>query len=512
MTSEPENNSVSGDWSDHLRRRFQAIQLVKKLAGNDSYSSGVLRCKMHGNARNWKRMTSRRSTFLAAAFVGLLLVLGAATFAVSQSARIGQGRVTALNKARTESDDALDTIRTNVYLLGILTRDYLLDTDPAGVHQYVTQFNAIRSETEKSFQALVSSEDQGLSTEAGQLRREFGAYSDITATVLRWSAEQKRALGPEMLRQRLRRRQEVFALTGQVEQLLIANYERQEDQITKAEQQLRASLGWISGIALLLGLGISTITLMHTSRVERQSQLAETELRRLSGQLRTTQEEERKRLSRELHDQVGQLLTGLRLELSSVARTVNDSEGSLRLASAKGTVEHVLRLVRDIAMLLRPSMLDDLGLTPALAWLGREMSRSSGIEIQMDVDEAANLLPDAHRTCLYRIVQEALTNATLHSGARKIQVTLRTDSAWVGGTITDDGRGFEVGTQKGLGLLGMHERVRELGGSIHIISSLGRGTRIEIRVPRSSQPEILDDKNSDRGRPRDRSDGFEASA
>ena len=470
---------------------------------------------MHGIARHWKRMKSRRSTFLAAAFVGLLLVLGAATFAVGQSARIAQSRVTALNKARTQSDDALDTIRANVYLIGILTRDYLLDSDPADLHQYVTQFNAIRSETEKSFQALAFSKDQDLPSQAlDQLRHEFGAYSDITAVVLGWSAEQKRALGPEMLRQRLRRRQEVFALTGQVEQLVITNYERQGDQITKADQQLRASLGWISGIALLLGFGISAVTLIHTSRVERQSQLAETELRRLSGQLRTTQEEERKHLSRELHDQVGQLLTALRLELSSVARTVNDPEGSLRLASAKATVEHVLRSVRDIAMLLRPSMLDDFGLTPALAWLGREMSRSSGIEIKMDVDEAANSLPDAHRTCLYRIVQEALTNATLHSGARKIQVTLRTGTASVGGSITDDGRGFEtgLGTQKGLGLLGMQERVRELGGSIQILSSLGRGTRIEIHLPRSSQPEVLDGKNSDRGRSRDRSDGFEASA
>src|SRR5690242_12237712 len=187
---------------------------------------------MNGIARNWKRMKSRRSTFLAAAFVGLLLVLAAATFAVGQSARIAQSRVTALNKARMESDDALDTIRANVYLLGILTRDYLLDTDPADTHQYVTQFKAIRSETEKSFQALVISKDQDLPSEAlNQLRHEFGEYSDITGIVLGWSAEQKRALGPEMLRQRLHRRQEVFALTGQVEQLVVANYERQGDQI-----------------------------------------------------------------------------------------------------------------------------------------------------------------------------------------------------------------------------------------------------------------------------------------
>jgi signal transduction histidine kinase len=460
-------------------------------------------------------MELRRSTFLAVAFVALLLVIGVATFAVGRSARTAQDRVTALNKSRMESDDALDTLRDNVYLIGIIARDYLLDNDPADAQQYVTQFNTVRSDTETSFQVLASSKEADLPQESlSQLRQEFGAYSDITAVVLGWTPEQRRALGPQMLRERLLRRQEVFALTGQVEKLVTANFEHQGNQITQADQQLRSSLGWISVVALILGLGISATTLVHMTRLERQSQRAESELRQLSGQLRTAQEQERKHLSRELHDQVGQLLTGLRLELGTIARSVNDAESALRLANAKGTVEQVLRSVRDIAMLLRPSMLDDLGLTPALAWLGREMSRSSGIEIQMEVDEEANSLPDAHRTCLYRIVQEALTNASLHSGARKVQVMLRTGGAWVSGAISDNGRGFvtDPGVHKGLGLLGMQERVRELGGSIRIVSSLGRGTRVEIRLPRPSQPEVLDAKDSDRGRPRDRSDGLEASA
>jgi len=476
---------------------------------------GIPGVQNSANRATLERMKSRRPTFLAAAFMGLLLVIGVSTFAVARSARIAQDHVTELNKARMQSDDALDTIRANVYLLGIVTRDYLLDTDPSGISQYVTQFNAIRSETEKSFQALTLSENADLPQAAlSQLRREFGAYSDVTALVLGWSAEQKRAQGTAMLRQRLRRRQEVFALTGQVEQLVTANFERQGAQITRADQQLRASLGWISAAALLLSIGISAITLMHTTRLERQSETAESELRRLSGQLRTTQEQERKLLSRELHDQVGQMLTGLRMEIGSVSRSVTDPENSLRLANARATVEQLLRSVRDIAMLLRPSMLDDLGLTPALAWLCREMYRSSGIEIQMEVDEEANGLPEAHRTCLYRIVQEALTNASLHSQARKVQVTLRTSGAWVSGTVTDDGRGFEnhTSTHKGLGLLGMQERVRELGGSVRIVSSLGRGTRVEIRLPRPIQPEVIDAKDSDRGRPRDRPGGAEASA
>src|SRR5262249_9071988 len=155
-------------------------------------------------------------------------------------------------------------------------------------------------------------------------------------------------------------------------------------------------------IALLLGLVIAGGTLARLLKLERQSQQAESELRLLSGQIRTAQEQERKYLSRELHDQVGQMLTGLRMELAGIARIHGDSESevSSRIARAKGTVEQTLRIVRNIAMLLRPSMLDDFGLVPALAWLSKEVARSSGIEIHSNIDPAADRLPDALRTCI----------------------------------------------------------------------------------------------------------------
>jgi signal transduction histidine kinase len=115
------------------------------------------------------------------------------------------------------------------------------------------------------------------------------------------------------------------------------------------------------------------------------------------------------------------MLTGLRLELSSLAPEHEDADSELssRIAHAKSIVEQTLGMIRNIAMLLRPSMLDDLGLTPAVAWLVKDVSRSSGMEIEADVDPMLDLLPDAHRTCLYRVVQEALTNVCKHAGAHK---------------------------------------------------------------------------------------------
>ena len=454
------------------------------------------------------------SGLLTVAFVALLSLIGVGTFAVGYSARQAQIRTTALNQARMQSDDDLDTIRANVYLLGILTRDYLLDSDATSAVQYVAQYEEIRSSTERSFAHLAALKDTELPQDTlSGLRQEFNAYGDTTGVILRWSLEEKRRRGAEMLRRRLRRRQEVFALTEKVEQLVIANLERQRKLITQSDQQLRASLSWTSVVALLMGFVISGLTLMHTTRLERRSRTSELELRRLSGQLRTTQEQERKLLSRELHDQVGQLLAGLRLELNAVQRTVTEREAVLRLASAKRTVEQILNTVRNIAMLLRPSMLDDLGLVPALQWLCREMSRSGGIEIVMDADKTLNDLPDAHRTCLYRVVQEGLANAFHHSGARKVNVGLTMSLFEVSCTISDDGCGFdpESRMRQGLGLIGMQERVRDLGGSMRIVSFPGRGTRIEIRLPRPV-PEVLDGKDSHRGRSRDRSDGFEASA
>jgi signal transduction histidine kinase len=189
-----------------------------------------------------------------------------------------------------------------------------------------------------------------------------------------------------------------------------------------------------------------------------------------------------------------------------------------------GIVEQTLRMVRNIAMLLRPSMLDDLGLSPALAWLIREISRSSGMEIEADIDAALDGLPDTHRTCLYRVVQEALTNVSKHAGAHKVAVSLKAMGGWVVGTIADNGCGFDTGAirRDGLGLVGMDERIRELGGHFRVVSIAGQGTKAEFRVPfpnvekriaaEQVAKEMSDDSHPDRRRPRDRADRLETSA
>jgi signal transduction histidine kinase len=457
-----------------------------------------------------------RSVLLAGAFAALLLVIGTSAFAVWTNARRAQEHVAQLQRAHLEARTALTVIRANIYQAEILTRDYLLDANTAHAPEYIAQITSIRNKTEEALHTLeASGEDGDQRAVVRQLRRELSTYWDPTDVVLDWTPAEKRAQRSQMLRQRVKRRQEAFALAAQVERIISDNFTRERSRITTADQEFRSSLGWITAVALLLGFGIAGVTLMRMVALERQSRTAELELRLLSGQIRTAQEQERKYLSRELHDQVGQMLTGLRMELTSMARLLADSESELssRIARSKGTVEQTLRIVRNIAMLLRPSMLDDLGLTPALAWLLKEMSRSSGMEIKSDIDNAVDSLPDPYRTCIYRVIQEALTNASRHSGARSAEVKLQAVGAWVVGSVSDDGKGFDpaLTRRRGLGLLGMEERVRELGGSIRVVSAPGRGVRVEIRLPRPA-PAGLEQPAAKDGRLRDELAGIEASA
>lgn len=463
------------------------------------------------------RRTNRKSVLLALALTALLVVIAASALAVWSKARDSQSRVAALQKAHMDAGLALAAIRANVYVSAILTRDYLLDSDPSHAEQYARQFRAIRSVTEKKFATLASSSlDESQKPALRQLHEGVSDYWDPTELVLEWSPAEKLAQRSEMLGQRVRRREEIFVLADKVENLVTHNFDNERRRITTADQEFRTYVGATTGIALLLGFAIAGGTLMRMLTLEKQSQNAEAELRLLSGQIRTAQEQERRYLSRELHDQVGQMLTGLRLELGAIARIHGEpeSEVSSRIAQAKGTVEQTLQIVRNVAMLLRPSMLDDLGLAPALAWLVKDVSRSSGVEIQCAIEPEIDALPDKCRTCIYRLVQEALTNIARHSAAHRASVTLKRSGDSLVGSVADDGRGFDSGAarNRGLGRIGMEERVREIGGSLHLESSPGRGTRVEFRIPFPECQEDTVDQGSDRRRSRDSSKGLEASA
>jgi len=227
-------------------------------------------------------------------------------------------------------------------------------------------------------------------------------------------------------------------------------------------------------------------------RLERQTrnryqELAQSrhELERLSSRLVDAQEEERRSISRELHDEVGQSLGALLVDLGRLSTNLpsNSSEIRERIDQMKSLTERTVGTVRDIALLLRPSMLDDLGLVAALEWQGREVSRRSPMEVAVESSNVSDDLPDEYKICVYRLVQEALNNAVRHSQARNAKVRVTGGANGIEIEVSDDGRGFDPQRTRGLGILGMEERVRRLGGSLAVRSSPGQGTVVRAELP-----------------------------
>jgi signal transduction histidine kinase len=205
-------------------------------------------------------------------------------------------------------------------------------------------------------------------------------------------------------------------------------------------------------------------------------------MRELSQQLVNAQEEERKHLSRELHDHVAQVLTGLRMELGRIERL--SPAVTSAVSECKGLVDELFQTVRGLALGLRPSMLDDLGLQAALEWHVRDFMSRYAINVDLKMAGDFDRLPESHRTCVYRVVQEALTNCVRHADAHHIAVAVTMDDAELQLSVKDDGVGLNPSHRgRGLGLIGIDERVKELQGTVVISPSARRGTTVEVRLP-----------------------------
>jgi PAS domain S-box-containing protein len=192
------------------------------------------------------------------------------------------------------------------------------------------------------------------------------------------------------------------------------------------------------------------------------------------------QEAERRRIARELHDEIGQALTGLKLTLENIRRAA--PEGSaVQLGRATGLVDELLRRTQDLSLDLRPAMLDDLGLGPALWWLVERYTTQTGVEVTLGEEGLRGRLRPEVETAAYRIVQEALTNVARHSGVRRAKVSSTVVEDCLRVEVSDEGAGFEVAavpTYGTSGLAGMEERARSTGGRFRVHSAPGRGTTV----------------------------------
>jgi signal transduction histidine kinase len=396
-----------------------------------------------------------------------------------------------LRDAALQRSNHLASIRTSILLTHTYLGDYLLDSDRQRSQEYISE---IREAWSGSSSNLANYRPSTLNEEAevkrlGDLLNRHWQY--ISRAMSSPSNETRRDASfynDEILPLKT----SIVEITTQMEGIDAQQAASTEAQIQTEFELLGAGLSRALNLALGMALLLATGCLLYIFRIERQNRgryqevlKARHALEQLSARLVDAQEMERRTISRELHDQVGQSLNALLVEAANLAKRIQENDTvSLRyLNNIRTFADSSVNSIRDIALLLRPSMLDDLGLMPALDWQAREVSRRSGIKITVTAQNVSDSLPDEMRTCIYRVVQEALHNVSRHSMAKTAVVTVRQEDGSLFLSVEDDGGGFDHEKKRGLGMLGMEERVRQLGGHFEIQSAPGKGTILRVTLP-----------------------------
>jgi len=428
---------------------------------------------------------------LSLGFGGLIVfIIAASIIALIQLDRVrtDDARIRRAFLTRLES---LEQMRSQIYLSGTYIRDYLLSPDPSGAAAQRERLAQIETQTKAMLDSYARQLDTAEGETFGALQTEIDDYWKVLQTTFQWTPEERERLRYAFFYEQLvPRRTTMMQIADAIAGINERGLNRAENRLGRSAENLRASLLVTFGIACIGGLALALATIALTLRLERElerrfeeSVQTRADLQQLSAKLVRAQEDERRSLARELHDEIGQSLSGILMEAGNAETARDPLDLRERLRAIGAIAERTLNQVRDLALLLRPSMLDDFGLLPALNWQAREVSKRTGLNIAVDADAACDDLPEEHRTCIYRAVQEAMNNAARHAQARSVRVIVRREAGKVRFSVQDDGQGFDTRYTRGLGLLGMEERVRRLGGALTVESQPGRGATVSAELP-----------------------------
>ena len=413
----------------------------------------------------------------------LLLLIALSTLASSRKAQDIYVQLDQLGTHHRLVETNLKQLRSDVNLSGVFVRDYLLDVARErgpGYREQLTEFRQANIATLTELETLIGRDER-----IESLRAKLDEYWQTFDPLFDWTPAEKILQSAGFLRREVvPRRDAVLSIALEIEELNNANVAAQKAEMARRQEAFRRDMRRLLWQTVLLGLAVAVIVVVRLRVLEHRSEEAEGQMRELSQQLVNTQEEERRNLSRELHDHVAQVLTGLRMGLGGIERTSGDPRVSTAVAECRKLVDDMFRTVRDLALGLRPSMLDDFGLQPALEWHVRDFSRRCNVDVELKMEGDVASLPDKHRTCVYRVIQEALTNCARHAQATTILVEVASHEGQLQVTVTDDGIGLDPAMgRRGLGLRGIEERVKELRGSMTIARRTGAGTTVGVLLP-----------------------------
>jgi signal transduction histidine kinase len=396
----------------------------------------------------------------------------------------------------TRAQELLATVRAQVLLSSVRVRDALLSPDPSSVDAYRYQVQTIQAGILK---ALDEYEPVlGLATEREQvnkMRQEVEQFHLASLSVLAEARGQPGAAVRDLLNRHLGPKREAAVQISEDIQALnrLAFIRQQADMVAihrEAERQSWQRLGF----ALVISLAVLLLAGSYSARLETRLRRQMERDARLTGDLHAAtvkligaQEDERRTIARELHDEVGQVLTAIKVELSIAQRDLEASGMSAEsLVEAQAIADGGLRTVRDITQLLHPAALDDLGLAAAIDASLRGLARRHDIQVQLSSVDMGERLKPLTEVAAYRIVQEALTNVARHSRAAHCSVRLMRLSSKLIVEVEDDGTGFTPESTRAsgsFGLVGIRERAAHLGGTFRLDSAPGRGTRLVVELP-----------------------------
>jgi signal transduction histidine kinase len=441
--------------------------------------------------------TIRRALLLGFAAVFLLWLFSA--YDLARRVAEGDAQAATLMTRFTGAEEVLSTVGAEVILSSVYLRDAVLDTRPDAAEFYAERLRTTRASVERALQRYLPNVDSDVEREHWtRLQAELQTYWSSVSPALDIPTAASAADAYAFVRREvIPKRETVIGIANDIRTLNQDALQEQQRSLAQIHRVVRERIWWTSGVAVALGLLIAGFAGRHAAWLEariqqqhHQEQRHKQDLQRLSAELVHAQEDERRRIARDLHDEIGQALLTVRLDLGVIERSGQLSGGLGRaVAEARSTTDNAIHAVRDLSQLLHPPVLDDFGLALTLDAYVRRFSERSGVRTELVLDRMDERLSPELEICAYRVIQEALTNVAKHAEASSCCVYLQRLPHSLLVTVEDDGRGISslvsegTKSEHGVGLIGVRERVAGMGGSVRLETRAGKGTRLTIELP-----------------------------